>query len=142
MEVSDVRKRVKATLERAKQAAADRRAAADEAASEYQVFLDRVAIPIFRQLANILRAEKHPFSINTPGGSVRPISDRSGGDYVELVLETEGSRPHVLVRANRGRGRRVIESETALSPEGRIRDLTEEDVLAAVLKELEPMVER
>jgi hypothetical protein len=42
-------------------------------------------------------------------------------------------------RASRSRGRRVVESEGPIGPPAA---LTEEDVLAFVLKSLEPLVER
>ena len=48
----------------------------------------------------------------------------------------------MIGHASRWRGRRVIESETPLGHGGAVRDITEEDVLAFVLKELEPFVER
>jgi len=142
MEASDVRRRVHETMDRAKRAAAERRALVDEAATEYQLFLDRVAIPLFRQIANILRSEKYMFSVFTPGGSVRLTSDRSNDDYIELLLDTTNTRPEVIVHASRGRGRRVTESEMAIGQGEPVRALTEEDVLAAVLKQLEPLVER
>ena len=78
MEVSDVRKRVKEVIDHAKRAMTERRALVDEATREYQVFLDRIATPLFRQIGNILRAEGHPFTVSTPGSSVRLVSDRSG----------------------------------------------------------------
>ena len=78
MEISDVRKRVLETIDRAKRAAAERRVRADEAAREYGVFLERVAVPLFHQLAGALRAEGYLFNVFTPGGSVRLMSDRSG----------------------------------------------------------------
>ena len=142
MEVSDVRKRIYETMDRAKRAAAERRAMVDEAAAEYQLFLDRVAVPLFRQIANILRAEKHLFSVFTPGGSVRLMSDRSNDDYIELLLDTTNTRPEVIVHSSRSRGSRVTESEIAIGQGGPVRALTEEDVLAVVLKQLEPLVER
>lgn len=142
MEVSEVRKRVKETLERAKRASADRRALIDEAASEYQRFLDRVAVPLFRQLANILRAEKRPFSIITPGATVRLTSDHSKDDYVELRLETSGRLPHLLIHSSRGRGQHVVESEVVVGEGKAIRDVTEDDLLVVALQALEPLVER
>ena len=142
MEVSEVRKRVLQTVDRARRAAADRRALADEATGEYQLFLDRIAVPLFRQVANILRAEKHPFSVATPGSGVRLMSDRSTVDYVELTLDTAGTRPQVIAHVSRGWGQRVLESETAIGDGGPVRSLTEEDVLAVVLKAIEPFVER
>ncbi len=141
MEISDVRKRVLRAIDRAKRSAADRRARADQAALEYDTFLDGVAVPLFRQIASVLRAEGYPFSVSTPGGSVRLMSDRSGDDYVELVLDTSGSEPTVTGCSRRSRGRRVIESEQPIGTSA-IRDLTEEDVLSFLLRELEAFVER
>jgi hypothetical protein len=142
MEVSEVRKRVYEAIERAKRSAAERRALVDEAEAEYQLFLDRVAVPLFRQIVNILRAEKRLFSVFTPGGSVRLMSDRSSDDYIELVLDTTDARPQVMINSSRSRGRRVTRSEIAIGQDGPVRELTEEDVLSVVLKELEPLVER
>ena len=45
MEISDVRKRVLETIDRAKRTAAERRTRTDEAAREYDVFLERLAVP-------------------------------------------------------------------------------------------------
>jgi len=142
MEVSDVRKRVKEVIDRSTRAMAERRTLVDEATREYQVFLDRIATPLLRQIGNVLRAEGHPFTVSTPGSSVRLVSDRSGNDYIELSLDTTGRQPQVIIHSIRTRGRRVTESETAIGNGSPVRDLTEDDVLAAVMKELEPLVER
>jgi hypothetical protein len=141
MEISDVRKRVRETLDRAKRAATARRSRTDEAAREYQEFLDNVAVPLFRQISNVMRAEGHSFSVFTPGGGVRLASDRSADDYIGLTLDTTGAEPHVIGHSRRSRGRRVNESETPIGS-GPVRDLTEEDVLAFVLRELESLLER
>ncbi len=138
MEISDVKRRVVETIERARRLSGERRTRIDEAAREYEAFLDRIAIPVFKQVANVLRAESYPFTVFTPGGSVRLMSDRAAEDYVELELDTTGE-PVVTGRASRSRGRRVIESER---PIGSPATLTEEDVLSFVLKSLEPLVER
>src|SRR5881396_3498750 len=106
MEISDVRKRVLETIDRAKRNAAGRRARVDEAAREYDVFLEHIAVPVFRQIANVLRAEGYPFNVFTPAGSVRLMSDRSAEDYIELRLDTSGDRPAVLGHTSRSRGRR------------------------------------
>jgi hypothetical protein len=142
VEVSDVRRRVRETIERAKRSAVERRTRNDEAEREYQAFLSEIGTPLFRQIANALRADGYSFTLFTPGGSVRLMSDRSNADYIELTLDSAGSRPHVVGHASRGWGGRVLESETPLGHGGPIRDLTEEDVLAYVMKELEPMLER
>jgi hypothetical protein len=141
MEISQVRRQVRETINRAKQASSERRVRTDEAAREYDVFLSEIAIPIFRQVAAVLRAENYMFSVFTPSGSVRLMSDRSGDDYIELSLDTGGAQPQVVGHSSRSRGRRIVESEIPLK-DGVVRDLTEEDVLAFLLKELEPFVER
>jgi hypothetical protein len=142
MEISEVRKRLLVTIDRAKRAAAERRDRLDEASHEYEVFLERVAVPVFRMVANSLRPEGYLFTIFTPGGSVRLMSDRSTDDYIELALDTSGPRPRVVGRTSRARGRHGIESEHPIGGAGPIRDVTEEDVLEFVLRELEPFVDR
>jgi len=141
MEISHVRKRVLETMEYAKKSAAERRVRTDQAGREYEVFLDRVAIPLFRQVANVLRAEGYTFTVFTPGGSVRLTSDRAAEDYVEIALDTAGDQPRVIGHSSRARGRRVLESERPIA-ERTPAELTEEDVIAFLLKELEPFVER
>jgi hypothetical protein len=141
METSEVRKRLLATVDRARRAAAERRTRVDEASREYSVLLDQVAVPLFRQLANVLKAHGYPFNLFTPGGSVRLMSERSSEDYIEMALDTTEDTPHVIGRSSRGRGHRVVESEQLIG-EGPVRDLTEEDILRFVLKELEPFLEK
>jgi hypothetical protein len=142
MEISDVRRRIREAAERARQTAAERRSRNDEAEREYDAFLSQLATPLFRQIVNVLRADGYPFTLFTPGGSVRMMSDRSAEDYVELTLDAAGSQPQVVGHASHSRGRRVLKSETALGHGGPIRDLTEEDVVEYVLRELGPMIER
>ena len=141
MEISEVKRRVGETIERAKRGAADRRARADEAAREYAEFLDRIAVPLLRQTANVLKAQGYPFTLFTPGGSVRLISERQPADYVEVTLDTTGDEPAVMGRSGWARGRRIVEAERAIGT-GPVRSLDEEDVLGFLLKALEPLVER
>jgi hypothetical protein len=96
-------------------------------------------VPIFRQVANILRAEGYLFNVFTPSGSVRLMSDRTAEDFVELFLDTSGEVPQVIGHASHSRGRRVLEAERAIGAPG---ELSEEAVLAFLLKELEAFVER
>ena len=142
MEISDVRKRVLDTIDRSRRNAAERRARADEASREYGVFLETIAIPIARQVANALRAESFLFTVSTPGGSVRLTSERTSQDYIELTLDTTGATPAVLGHVSRARGRRVLESERPIHAGGRVAEITENDVLSFLMKELEPFVEK
>jgi hypothetical protein len=141
MEISHIKRQVLETIGSARKSAADRRARSDQAAREYEVFLEHVAIPLLRQVANVLRTEGYPFTVFTPGGSVRLMSDRAAQDYLELTLDTAGDRPRVMGHVSRARGRRVLESERPVA-ERAPAELTEEDVMTFVLKELEPFVER
>ena len=139
METSRVRQRIAQTIERSRQRAGERRTRNDAATKAFGPFLDTIAIPLARQVANILKAEGYAFTIFTPGGSVRMISDRAAEDFVELTLDTAGDEPRVVGRTSRARGRRVLDSEQAL---GAPDSLSEEDVLDFLLKAVEVFVER
>jgi hypothetical protein len=141
MEIADVRRRVLEAMDRAKRAAAERRARVDAAGKDYEVFLERVAVPIFRQVAQVLKAEGYAFTVFTPSGGVRLMSDRGSEDYIELALDTSGPEPQVIGHTSRARGRRVHETEQPVAG-GRPAELTAEDVLGFVAKELEPFVEK
>jgi hypothetical protein len=141
MEISDVRRRVTETVERAKRAASERRARTDEASREYAAFLETIAVPLVRQVANALKVQGFPFGVYTPSGSVRLASDRSADDYIELTLDTSGEEPVILGHSCRARGRRIVERERPIGS-GRVRDVTEEQVLGFLMEELEPLVEK
>src|SRR4051812_9276869 len=76
MEIADVKRKVIETVDRAKRQAGERRIRADEATKVYATFLDRTAVPICRQIANVLRAQGYVFNVFTPGGSVRLTPER------------------------------------------------------------------
>ena len=141
MEISDVRRRVTETVERAKRAASERRARTDEASREYAAFLETIAVPLVRQVANALKVQGFPFGVYTPSGSVRLASERSADDYIELTLDTSGEEPVILGHSCRARGRRIVERERPIGS-GHVRDVTEEQVLGFLLEELEPLVEK
>ena len=139
MEISFVRQRLIETIDRAKRQAAERRGRSDQAARDFEVFLQKIAVPLFRQVANVLKADNYAFTVFTPSGSVRLMSDRSVEDYIEISLDTTLDSPQVMGQVSRSRGRRVIDAERAI---GAPDTLTEEDVLAFLLKELAAFVER
>jgi hypothetical protein len=69
------------------------------------------------------------------------MSDRSADEFIELSLDTTGEKPVVVGHVTRGRGGRVLESERPIGSAS-ISELTEDDVLAFLMKEIEPFVER
>ena len=139
MEISLVRQRLAETIERAKKQAAERRGRTDQASRDFTVFLQKVAVPLFRQVANALKADGYAFTVFTPSDSVRLMSDRSADDYIELTLDTADNPPRVVGQISRARGRRVIDAERAV---GAPDAVTEEQLLDFLLKELEAFVER
>ena len=140
METSTVRNRLNLVIDAAKRSAAARRARNDEAARSYERVLE-FAIPLFKQIAQALKVSGYLFSVFTPGGSVKLMSDKSPEDYIELSLDTTGEHPTVMGHVSRTRGRRVIESEHPIANKA-VGELTEEDVFEFLLKEIEPFVER
>jgi hypothetical protein len=139
-----VRQAVLGLLKRVRQPAADRRenrrTQTDQATREYEVFLSRIAVPLFKQVANVLRAENYAFDVSTPGGSVRLTAGHSHDNYIEIVLDTGGVAPKLLGRASHTRSGDVIQTELVLNATTDIEALTEEDLLGFVLAELEPFV--
>jgi hypothetical protein len=134
MEVSEVRNRLVQTIERAKKQTAARRARSDDASRAFDTWLNNIAVPMFRQIANVLRSENYLFAVFTPAGSVRLMSDRAAEDYIEVSLDTSGDAPHVIGHTSRSRGRRVMESEQIIGEPGALND---EGLLEFLLKELE-----
>jgi hypothetical protein len=126
-------------MERSRQRAAQRRARSDAATGAFGPFLDTIAIPLMRQVASVLKAENYTFTVFTPGGSVRLMSDRSAEDFIELALDTSGDDPQVVGHTSRSRGHRVLQSERAL---GAPESLSEEEVLQFLLEAIEGFVER
>jgi len=140
METSTVRNRLNLVIDAAKRSSAARRARNDEAARSYERVLE-FAVPLFKQMAQALKVSGYLFSVFTPGGSVKLMSDKSPEDYIELSLDTSGEDPAVMGHVSRARGRRVIESEHPIANKV-VAELTEEDVFEFFLKEIEPFVER
>ena len=56
-DVGLIRKRVRAEIDAARKSAAERRERTAAAERAYEHFLTGIAVPVFRQIANVLRAE-------------------------------------------------------------------------------------
>jgi hypothetical protein len=142
VEIPEIRRRLRAAIEKARRVAEERRMRTDAAARDYQVFLEQRATPVFHQLAGALKAENHPFKVFTPASSIRLASDRSPEEFIELSLDDSSDPPTVLGRTSRGRGRRMTTTERAIRDGVPIPDLTEEDVLSFLLEEITALLER
>jgi hypothetical protein len=139
-DVADVRKRIRAEIEKGRRDQADRRARVAEATAAYDAFLQNAAIPIFRMFANILKSEGLNFEVMTPSGGVRLQSERHRDDAIEMELDTSADPPQPLVTVTRARGSRVIQSDRTIKGSNPLVQLTEEDVIEMLLEEIRPWV--
>ena len=142
MEVSDVRRRIRAAIETARARRAERRTRTDEAVRAYDQFLSAIAVPAFQSVAAALTGEGHRFTVITPAGTVRISPERTAEDFIELSLDTDRDRPAVVLRSARGRGRRMVAAERTVREDLPIGELAEEDVVAALVEEAIPFIER
>ena len=142
MDVSDLRKRIIRALDDARKDASDRRVVVDEAGRAYETFLLDIATPIMRQAALVLKAEGHPFTVQTPAGTVRLVADAAAETFIELGLDTSGAFATVIGRASIARGRRghlVEERPIANKP---VASLLEEDLTAFLVVEIPKLIVR
>ena len=142
MEVSEIRRQVRAAIESARREARERRVRTDRAALEYQDFLRDRAVPLFQTVAAALVAEGYRFKIFTPADSVRLASETSSTDFIELALDPASDPPAVIGRISRGRGSRLVDRERPVREGTPILDLSDEDVLAFVMTEIAALLER
>ena len=142
MEISHVRRRIQAVMAAARERARQRRQKSDEAERAYAIFLDSVAAPLARQIANALRSEGYSFTVSTPGRGLRLSLDAGRDDFVELALVTDDDQPHIVGRIRRTRGSRTLDEERPVKPGAHPQEVTEDDLLEFLLTALEPWVER
>jgi len=142
MEVSQVNKRVQMALEAARAQAKSRRERMAQAEKTYSVFLETVATPVTRQVANALKVAGVGFTLGTPGGGLRLAADRGRDDFIEFVLDSSGDVPQAAGRVSLSRGSRTVDELAPIKPGTSIEDLGEEDVLEFLVRALEPWLER
>ena len=135
---AQLRKRLKSAVEGARQAAASRRERAAAASREYEMFLEGRAIPAFRALANVLRAEGIPFEMMTPSGGVRLVSDRSRDDVIELELDTSLDPPQPLLVTVQSRGSRILRTERLVKEGSPISEISEDELVDVLIDHLKP----
>ena len=138
MDVAIIRKRLKTEIEQARRGAAERRERAKTATRAYEEFLSDTAVPVFRQIATVLRAEGIPFEVQTPAGGVRLVSDRSRDDQISLELDTTQDPPQLMLSSWRSWGGRVLQTERAVKERTPVERITEDDLFERVVDELRP----
>lgn len=137
-DLSDLRRRVRQALQDAKQNAAARRTARDEASRAWDAALEQTVTPLMRDMASVLSGEGLAFRLDTPAGTARLMSDRSPDDYIEVRLDDSDERdaPDVVGRTVRARGRQsVTVIEETLGPPS---EITTDRLMAFLMKAIAP----
>ena len=140
-DVALLRKRVRGAIDAGRRTAAERRERSAHAGRAYETFLNDVAIPAFRQLANVLRSEGLLFDVQTPAGGVSLASDRSRDDRLELELDSTTDPPTPMLIVSRHRGSRLLRTERTVKTGGTIESITEDELIDRVIEELRPWLE-
>jgi hypothetical protein len=128
-------------LDRARQRAAAQREHAHRTSQAFDNVLPAAA-GIWKQVASLLKAEGHGFSVHTPAGVLRLASERSGDDFIEVIVDGARRPPAVVVRTRLARGRVVIDRESVVAEGDAVQTLDEARLLDVLLGELELFVER
>jgi len=136
-DVGLIRKRVRAEIDAARRLSVTRRERSSAAERAYETFLTTVAVPTFRQMATVLRAEGIPFEVQTPSNGVRLVSDRNR-DALELELDTTRDPPQPVLVSTHTRGSRVLRNERLLKETTEIATITDDDVIERLIEELRP----
>lgn len=143
MDVSDLRKRILRALDEARKDQSSRRSVMDQASQAYAAFLETHAVPLLKQAVQVLRAEKHAFTANTPADGARLVSEASPNTFLEFALDTTGPAPQVIGRVSLAHGRqgRVVE-ERPIAPGKTVADVTEDDVAKFLVTEIPKLILR
>jgi hypothetical protein len=142
LEISHVRRRLSAAIEQARRAAQQRRERSSEAQRAYEMFLADVAVPVARMVAGALKADGYPFTVATPGGGVRLISDKGRDDYIDIALDTTADPPEVVGRISHSRGSRTIAEDRPVKRGASPAAIGEEEFLEFLVAALGPWLER
>lgn len=142
LEVAEVRRRVRLRIETLKHEAAHHRVQVDAASASFGPWLERVAVPLFRQFANVLRAEGLLFRVLTPAGLVRIEAERSAEDFLELRLDTERRPVAIVLRRGYSRGSHLFSDDRVVAEGIDYSHVTATDVLDALVEDAAPFLGR
>ena len=88
VDIADVRKRVRLTIEQSRKYAQERRDRVALVEREIIAVLEHVVTPVFRAVAAALKAEGYLFRVLTPPGSVRLVAETKEENFIELRLDS------------------------------------------------------
>jgi hypothetical protein len=139
-DLTDLRRRVRHAIQDAKQKAAARRAARDEAAQAWEAALEQTVTPLMRDMASALTGEGLAFRLDTPARTARLVSERSADDYIEILLDDSDEReaPEVVGRSVRARGRQSV--TVIEEPLGPPKDISTDRLTVFITNAIAPWV--
>lgn len=143
VDVSDLRKRILRALDDARKDASFRRTVVDDATQAYATFLQTLGVPLLKQAMQVLRAEQHNFTLNTPADGARLASEASPNTFLEFAFDPSGETPQVIGRVSLAHGRqgRVVE-ERPIADGKPIAELSEDDVAKFLVTEIPKLIVR
>lgn len=142
IDIGEVRRQLRLSIEAIKREAAAHRAEASTASEQFDPVLEQVAVPLFRQFTNALRAEGFLFRVQTPARSVRIEAERSGDNFLELTLDTERRPVAVVLRRSYTRGNHVFTDDEVIAEGGDLSAVSPAALLEALLRQVAPLVGR
>lgn len=129
-------------MEDARRRAAERRALIDDTTTAYDRILETIARPLFLTIAAALMPEGHPFDVETPAGLARLVPKGHPEERIELALDTARDVPAIVLRSRRGRGNRTLAIEEVVAEGPAIAEVTDSNLLDAIVQQLIPLLER
>lgn len=142
LDTAEVNRRLTHHLADLQKASAKRRVDIDEARRAFEDVLEREVAPTVRQLAQVLKSRGFTFSVQTPAGAVRLVSERSADDFLAIDLDVTRRPPAVVASRQYTRGRRLLADERILREGAAIASLDAEHTLNVLLELIEPFVEK
>lgn len=142
LDVAEVRRRVRLRIETLKHDAAQHRVQVGAATASFGPWLERAAVPLFRQFANVLRAEGLLFRVLTPAGLVRLEAVRSADDFLEVRLDAERRPVAIVLRRGYSRGSHRFTDERVLAEGIDYSHVSATDVLDALVEDAAPFLGR
>lgn len=142
IEIGEVRRQLRHTIEAVKREAAAHRAEGAAGGAAFQVLLEDVAVPLFRQFTGALRAEGYLFRLQTPAHAVRIEAERSGDNFLELAIDTERRPVAVVLRRGYTRGQHIFTDEQVIAEGTDFTAVSPGRLLEALLELVPPFVGR
>ena len=142
LDSAEVQRQFTHRLAQLRKAAVQRREDVSRAREAFERVLDAEIAPTVRQLAQVLKAQGFPFSVQTPAGAVRLVADRSSDDFIGVTLDVTRRQSAVVAHRQYTRGRRVLDDERVLAEGDAIASLEAGAVLDVLLDLVEPFIER